>query len=288
MAAFSLTPSFFAQTKTKKPARKPLTKKAQTVAVQPAKTADPSQPTETAETKAPVKKNERPETQTNSPEDSAAPQKKNQSQKTKAGNGTVSEESRNVFSYEFTQPNFVVKHLSIEHDENGKGKITFEKKNFDEPVTDPIQLSTATLERIKNLFQALNFIDSTEDYQSTIRQYAHLGTMKIRQKKDGKERTAEYNWSENKDARALADEYRKIGQQFVWLFDISVSRENQPLQAPGLMDELDSLVRRNELSDPLQIVPFLKQLSDDERIPLIARNHATRLVKEIEKNANGK
>jgi len=69
----------------------------------------------------------------------------------------------------------------------------------------------------------------------------------------------------------------------VWQFDMSISRENQPLNAPSLMDELDSYFRRGEISDPPQMVPLLKELSNDERIPLIARNHAMRLVEKIEK-----
>ena len=31
------------------------------------------------------------------------------------------------------------------------------------------------------------------------------------------------------------------------------------------------------------MLPYLKDLSNDERIPLIARNHVTRIIKDIEK-----
>jgi uncharacterized protein (UPF0147 family) len=36
------------------------------------------------------------------------------------------------------------------------------------------------------------------------------------------------------------------------------------------------------------MILILKELSNDERIPLIARNHATRIIKEIEKKAEKK
>ena len=110
-----------------------------------------------------------------------------------------------------------------------------------------------------------------------------MGNVSITYRKDGHERTAKYNWTDNKDAKALMDEYRRISNQYVWQFDMSISRENQPLNAPSLMDELDGYFRRGEISDPPQMVPLLKELSNDERIPLIARNHATRLVEKIEK-----
>lgn len=189
------------------------------------------------------------------------------------------------YRYEFSQPNFTVKSIVIELDESGKGKISFEKKNYDAPVSDPVQLSSLTLEKIKNLHQALNFLDSTENYQSPERDYKHLGTVKLARLAGEKNRTAEFNWTENLDARALADEYRRISNQWIWMFDISLSRENQPLEAPGLMDALDSLIRRNEISDPAQMLPFLRELGNDERIPLMARNRAAKIIKEIEKKA---
>ena len=70
--------------------------------------------------------------------------------------------------------------------------------------------------------------------------------------------------------------------------NISVARENQPLETPRLLDALDSQMRRSEMSDPTQLVPLLKSMMDDERIPLIARNHAGKLVEKIEKEKSKK
>ncbi len=230
------------------------------------------------------KKNSRPEEQS---ENSSEPIKKNsQTEKTNARPDAV-KENPPVYFYEFSQPNFLISKVFIEHDENGKGKITFSKQSFDEVISDPIQLSPTALERIKAVWQVLNFLDSTENYQYE-KDYSHLGNMTFTMKKDKQTRTAKFNWTANTDAKNLADEYRRIGQQFVWIFDIGVARENQPLEAPRLMDALDSLIKRNEVSDAAQMIPMLKELSDDERIPLIARNHATRMIKEIEKKADKK
>ena len=186
------------------------------------------------------------------------------------------------YIYEFDQPNFVVSHVVIEHDEAGNGKISFMKRGLDEPESEPIILTKLTMDRINSALAALNFLDSTEVYQ-TPRDYSHMGNITLMFRKDSRERTVKYNWTDNKDAKALMDEYRKISNQYIWQFDMSISRENQPLNAPGLMDELDADLRRNEISDPSQMIPLLKELANDERIPLIARNHATRLAEKIEK-----
>lgn len=187
-----------------------------------------------------------------------------------------------TYFYEFSRPGFQVSQIWIEHDDAGKGTIKFKKGVYDEEISDPIQVSQAALDRINAALKALDFVNSTENYQYE-KDYSHLGNITLRIKKDGRERTAKYNWTENKDAKTLADEYRKISNQYVWMFDMNVDRENQPLDAPRQMDAFDSMLRRNEISDPEQMIPFLKDLSNDERIPLIARNHAMRLVTQIEK-----
>lgn len=264
--------------KTKKPVKK--TAAAKTIVKNPVAPIE-----ETANE--PVKKNERPIEENASVTDSETLQKANQTTKSNA-RPAQEKQFTPVYFYTFSQPQFLVSKILIEHDETGKGKISFQKRDFDDLITDPLQLSPATLECIKTIFNTLNFLDSKETYQSAERSYAHLGTMTFAVKKDGRERMVEFNWTENKDAKLLADEYRKIGQQFIWIFDINIARQNQPLETPSLMDALDSMIKRGEISDAVQMLPFLNELSNDERLPLIARNHATRIVKEIEKKAEKK
>jgi hypothetical protein len=215
-----------------------------------------------------AKKNERPtDTQDNSVNRPAPPQ-----------HARIPE-----YYYEFSQPDFVVSKIVIEHDAAGTGTITFKRTGLDEPMSDPIKVSTTALGRINDALAALDFLNSTESYQYE-RDYPHLGNVTIRVRRDGKDRTAKFNWTVNKDAKTLYDEYRKIGNQFIWVFDITVARENQPLDAPRLMETLDRDIARGEMSDPVQLVPLLKGLADDERIPLIARNRATKIVAKIQKS----
>lgn len=271
----------FGQTKKGKSAVKPAKPEVKKPQEQIQITAPPDVQAEPQIDKTPVKKNERPTDANPASENLTEPKKTNE--KAKINSRENKEKADNpVYFYEFSQPNFLISKIVIEHDERGKGKITFVKREYDEEISDPIQLSAAALEKIKNAYAALNFLDSTENYQYE-KDYTHLGSMKFTVRRDGRERTALFNWTENKDARVLADEYRKIGQQYIWIFDINLARENQPLNAPGLMDALAAYIRRDQISDAEQLIPFLKQLSDDERIPLIARNHAARLIKEIEK-----
>ncbi len=187
-----------------------------------------------------------------------------------------------VYFYEFTRAGFTYSPVRIEHDENGRGKISFQKDGSDELITDPIALSEATMDKIRESLASLNFLDSTDSYQHE-RDFSHLGEVSITVKKDGRERTVKFNWTENRNARDLMDEYRRIVNEYTWLFEFGVARENQPLRTPGMMDALDGYLRRNEIPDPPHLLSFLTALSNDERLPLMARNRATKLVKQIEK-----
>jgi hypothetical protein len=223
------------------------------------------------------------------PEPTPTPIAKRNERPQKTESENVSKNQQTPFKpnyiYEFDQPAFDVSHVLIEHDESGRGKITFMKRGLETSESEPLVLTQVTMDKIKAALTALNFLDSTETYQ-TVRDYSHMGNVTFTYRKDEHERTVKYNWTDNKDAKALMDEYRKISNQYTWQFDMSISRENQPLNAPSLVDALDSYLRRDEISDPAQMVPFLKELSNDERIPLIARNHAKKIAEKIEKAKN--
>ena len=199
-----------------------------------------------------------------------------------AGQPETTVKSSARFGYEFTQPQFFLRHILIEHDASGRGKITFERLNEEVPIVESLEISAKALQRISALWQALRFLDSETNYQSD-KQFPHLGTMKLTMIDGDKKRTAEFNWSNVKEAAELVKEYRRIADQASFVFDISVARENQPLNAPKLMEAFESLLKRNALSDPEQVIPLLKEISSDERLPLIARNHALRILAKLNK-----
>jgi len=187
-----------------------------------------------------------------------------------------------IYTYEFEQPQFTIRHIIIRHDATGHGEISFERQGDTEPIVDPLELSESARARIINLWETLRFLDSSENYQSE-RQYPHLGTMRLKMKRGTQERSAEFNWTNNPNAKSLTDEYRRASNQAIFVFDISVARQNQPLDSPKILDGLDSYISRNEISDPKQLIPLLRDLTIDERLPLIARNHAERILKKLEK-----
>jgi hypothetical protein len=186
------------------------------------------------------------------------------------------------FVYQFTQPQFHIPRILIEHDAAGRGQITFERLNEEVPIVEPLVLSEAALARVSTLWESSSFLESDTNYQSD-KQFPHLGTIRLKMVREGRHRTAEFNWTTNTAISALIAEYRRVADQAIFVFDMTVARENQPLNSPKLMERLETLLRRNGISDPQQLVPFLQDISTDEHLPLIARHHADRLLKKIKK-----
>jgi hypothetical protein len=187
-----------------------------------------------------------------------------------------------IYSYEFEKSDFLIRRIVIKHDAEGHGEISFERQGDIEPIVEPVNLSESVRARILALWRNLRFMDSTVNYQAD-RQFPQLGTMRLRMTRGTQTRVAEFNWTHDADAKALADEYRRAGNQAIFIFDISVARQNQPLDSPKLLDRLDSYLKRGELSDPQQLIPLLREINTDERFPLMARNHAARILKKLEK-----
>jgi hypothetical protein len=188
------------------------------------------------------------------------------------------------YTYEFKQPDFFVYFVHIEHDDAGRGQIRFERRSDTEQITEPLQLSPAALARVRGHWEALGFLDSQANYQGE-RNYPSMGQTKLTMRRGGRERTTEFNYSQNDNAQGLANEYRKASEQSVLVFELEVARESQPLETPKLINRLDSLIDRDYLSDRQQLVPLIRELTEDERVPLVGRNQAARILKKLEKQA---
>jgi hypothetical protein len=188
------------------------------------------------------------------------------------------------YVYEFKQPDFFVYFIRIEHDDKGRGQIRFERRSDTEQLTEPFELSPTALARVRGHWEALGFLDSQANYQGE-RTYPSMGQTKLTMRRGGRERTAEFNYSQDEHAQGLSQEYRKASEQAVLVFELQIARESQPLETPKLINKLDSLIGRDYLSDSQQLVPLIRELTEDERVPLVGRNQAARILKKLEKQA---
>lgn len=194
---------------------------------------------------------------------------------------TGAKSSAASYHYRFENEKFTTPLQEVEFDGSGRGKFRFQKKDNEEIVND-LELSQTLLARIQSLFDQLNFLASQEDYQHK-KDFSHLGTVTITQSRNGKERTVKFNYTDNPAMSQLRDIFQNIVTQETRFFEIEVVRSTDPISTPAQMRMLDDDLRSKRIADPNRFVALLNDIKLDEGVPLIARNHADRLLKAIAK-----
>jgi hypothetical protein len=196
------------------------------------------------------------------------------------GNGT-GEEGSVRYHYLFENERFTTPLQEVEFDGSGKGEFRFKRKESEE-VVNKIEVSTSVLSQLSPLFDELNFLSSSEDYQHK-KDFSHLGKITITFARGGKVRTVSFNYSDNQSLNKITEIFRNIVTQETRVFEIETIRTSDPISTPAQLRLLESELRSKHIADPQRLVPMLQDIKLDESVPLIARNHADRLLQMIKK-----
>lgn len=186
------------------------------------------------------------------------------------------------FKYIFENPRFYIPWIQLDLSPEGIGTVSFKRGESDDTLDRSVKLQPSTLARIGELLARTSFLTSDEDYQSK-RDFAHLGWMTISVNQAGKQRTVRFNYTERPDIAELAEIFRAITNQAIALFDIDLAIQHQPLDLPRLIESLENELRLERYAEPEQLIAALRGIAQDDTLPLIARNHATRLIASIQK-----
>ncbi len=107
--------------------------------------------------------------------------------------------------------------------------------------------------------------------------------MTISYSNGGKHRKVSFNYTENAALNKLANIFRNIATQETRIFEIETVRQSDPISTPAQLRYLEGELKSRTIADPERFTPLLLEIKTDESVPLIARNHAERLLKEIKK-----
>jgi hypothetical protein len=184
------------------------------------------------------------------------------------------------YRYEFVNERFTIPHMELDFDGTGAGQYSFLRKGSEE-IVNKVEVSANLLGQIQVLLTELNFLDSTEDYQHK-KDFSHLGTMTITYTKGGRTRTAKFNYTDNQALNRLTELFRNILNQEMRVFELENTRQTDPISTPAQMRLLEHELKGHHLADPAKLIPLLKDIKLDESVPLIARNHADRLIQLIQ------
>ena len=194
---------------------------------------------------------------------------------------TREDDSGSRYRYLFENDRFTTPRMEVEFDAGGKGHFRFTRKGEPE-IDNQLTVSSALVARVQGLFSGLNFLASDEDYQFK-KDFSHLGQITITAAQGGKERTATFNYTTNESMNQLVDIFRGIATQETRIFEIETVRTNDPISTPAQLRLLESELRSKRIAEPKSMVPLLDEIRQDESVPLIARNHAQRLIQMINK-----
>src|SRR5204862_5137343 len=133
------------------------------------------------------------------------------------------------------------------------------------------------------LFDGTSFLGSDADYQDKKHAFPHMGWMTLGARQGASERKTRFNYTTNEQIRELEEIFRGIASQEISLFDIENAERYQPLDVPKQLEMLENDLRLGRIAEPPRLLTALNEIAGDDSQPLIARNHAKRIIEAIKK-----
>ena len=186
------------------------------------------------------------------------------------------------FSYKFDGARFPLRLIEIDLGPDGTGELRFTRGESDEVVDCKVKLLPATIARIRNLFEVSDFLASNTEYQDK-RDFKHMGWITLGAKQGTRERKVRFNYTLNPHMKELEEIFRGIASQEISLFDIENAERYQPLDVPKQLELLENDLKLVRIAEPARLLTALNEIAGDDSQPLIARNHAKRIIEAIKK-----
>jgi len=195
---------------------------------------------------------------------------------------SVSLREEATYRYYFVNEKFVVSLQEVVIDGEGHGHYRFKKRDMEELTLD-FKISPRLLAEIRNLFDQLSFLSSGESYQHK-KDFSHLGTMTVAVRRGERQRETTFNYTDNAHMNQLVQIFRGLTIQENRIFEIDLVRSTDPISMPAQLRFLEGELKSRNIADPERLSSVLIELKSDESVPLIARNHADRLLQMIERS----
>jgi hypothetical protein len=191
-------------------------------------------------------------------------------------------EAASSYGYRFENARFHVPLIEIDLTSDGTGELRFKRGESDEIIDLKLKLLPATFERIRRLYSETGFLASNEEYQAK-RDFSNLGWVTLSAREGALAREVRFNHTENMRIKELYDIFRAIATQQMHLFDLDIAEQYQPLDLPTQLTVLERDLELERIAEPEQMLKALRDISSNDSLPLIARNHAKRIADNIEK-----
>jgi hypothetical protein len=185
-------------------------------------------------------------------------------------------------AYRFENEIFVEPKIELTLDASGSGRLVFSRKGVARPIERDVRVREEVMAEINDLLDRLDFVRSTESYQ-TKEGHTNLGTKTVAVSKAGLKREVQFNYTSNRDMAELERVLKGLATREKYAFDLENSVQYEPLAIPQILQSLKGEISLKRVTDPAALVPLLRRIAEDPALPLIAQNRAADLANQIEK-----
>jgi hypothetical protein len=186
------------------------------------------------------------------------------------------------FGYKFENPRFYIPLIEVDLDAKGEGEVRFKRGESDDVIDLKLKLLPETLARIQEIYANTRFLETEENYQDK-KDHSNIGWVTLTVSAGERQRSARFNYTPNLEIKEVAEIFRALANQQMDLFDIETALQYQPLDVPGKLEVLENDLRLERIAEPPQVLQALRDFAKNDSAPLIARNHAKRIIEAIEK-----
>ena len=148
----------------------------------------------------------------------------------------------------------------------------------------PFEVSAKKVSKIFALFKGLSHVRT--DVASS-RKVAFTGDKLLRfERSDGQRYETSFNYTENKDARALVSWFEKVGETVRRRHELERVAQFDRLGVNKTLLVFQIAFDKGRIVAPLQFLPVLTKIADGKKYVHIARSRAASLVERIERQSS--
>lgn len=162
----------------------------------------------------------------------------------------------------------------------GRGSYEAKPRSGD-VVSLEFTASAETVRQILSAFEAIDFLDSNENYESPTR-VAAMGMKTITLEKDGRSRTVEFNYTVNKPMARIDRLLDGLAATAFRLDSLQMKMKYDKLGLPAELGALETELKNHWLTDPQILIPTLSQIAANSSYFNMVQRKAEELKWRIE------
>jgi hypothetical protein len=161
------------------------------------------------------------------------------------------------------------------------GKVIYDgRKLADPPAPHTLQISAATAARLFSLAESLGYFRSLT--LESNHKVANMGQKTLTYEADGQASRVEYNYTENRTAQELVEQFEKISMVEQHIPQLEYALQYDRLSVANQLRTIQIELDEKDLVEPELLIPTLEKIAKNPRLLHLAQVRAQDLLKRIQ------